>query len=258
MTFEEYILNPMQKQGRVFNAAMREAMRTTYTNKFNNILLREAGKIDYYKFRDKKNNIYFILIKIPSETVPNFYYDVVLKFFAGADIEDAGRSLNRYNLQVFSNDPSFNFTYAYVFRQNGLTIKELDSKLTKPSKTKAPTDTNPEQQVGYVKSLYFAYLYMKQRGLFNANIQWADAEPYSKNRLLELVEDASTKIDDRIREGKKVDTKKKIEVSDNIARKINNANISDAAKSRVVKTTSKVPTIKKTKAINSTTKSKRK
>lgn len=258
MTFEEYILNPMQKQGKVFNATMREAMRSSYTLKFNNILLREAGKMTYYKFKDKKNNIFFILLKIPSEIVPNFYYDVVLKFFTGPDVENAGRSLNKYNMQVFSNDPSFNFTYAYVFRQNKLTIPELDSKLAKLSKKEEPKESNPEQQIGYVKTLYFAYLYMKQRGLFNSEINWADAEPFSKDKLLSLVQDSDSKIEDRIREGKNVDTRKKIEIDKATERKLNRMHISDAAKSRLVTTTSKVPTVKKVKAINSTRKSKRK
>ena len=256
MTFEEYILNPMQKQGKVFNATMREAMRNSYTAKFNNILLREAGKINYYKFKDKKNNIFYILIKIPSEVVPDFYYDVVLKFFAGADIEDAGRSLNRYNLQVFSNDPSFNFTYAYVFKKNGLIIKELEPKLAKLSRTTAPKETNPDEQIGYVKSLYFAYLYMKQRGLFNSTIQWADAEPYNKSRLLELVQDSDSKIQEREREGKKVVTRKKVQVSKDVAKKLDRINISDTAKSKLVTTTKKTPTIKKTKAVNSSKKKK--
>ena len=256
MTFEDYILNPMQKQGKVFNATMREAMRNSYKAKFDNVLLREAGKIDYYKFRDKKNNIYYILIKVPSEIVPDFYYDVVLKFFAGSDVEDAGRTLNRYNMQVYSNDPSFNFTYAYVFKQNNLVIKELEPKLAKLSRTKAPIETNPDEQIGYVKSLYFAYLYMKQRGLFNATIGWADAEPYSKSRLLELVQSADTKIEERIREGKKVDTRKKVQVSKDVAKKLDRINITDTAKARVVTTTKKTPTIKKTKAVNSSKKKK--
>lgn len=256
MTFEDYILNPMQKQGKVFNATMREAMRNSYKAKFDNVLLREAGKIDYYKFRDKKNNIYYILIKVPSEIVPDFYYDVVLKFFAGSDVEDAGRTLNRYNMQVYSNDPSFNFTYAYVFKQNNLVIKELEPKLAKLSRTKAPTETNPDEQIGYVKSLYFAYLYMKQRGLFNATIGWADAESYSKSRLLELVQSADTKIEERIREGKKVDTRKKVQVSKDVAKKLDRINITDTAKARVVTTTKKTPTIKKTKAVNSSKKKK--
>ena len=188
--------------------------------------------------------------------VYSFYYDVVLKFFAGSDIEDAGRSLNRYNMQVYSNDPSFNFTYAYVFKQNNLVIKELEPKLAKLSRTKAPTETNPDEQIGYVKSLYFAYLYMKQRGLFNATIGWADAEPYSKSRLLELVQSADTKIEERIREGKKVDTRKKVQVSKDVAKKLDRINITDTAKARVVTTTKKTPTIKKTKAVNSSKKKK--
>jgi hypothetical protein len=257
MTFEEYILNPMQKQGMVFSAAMREAMRNTYKTKFDNILLREAGKIDHYKFRNKKDNIYYILIKIPSEIVPKFYYEVVIKFWAGSNIEDAGRTLNKYNIEVFSNDPSFNFTYAYVFLKNGLVVKDLVPKLAKLSKKEAPKVTNPEEQVGYVKSLYFAYLYMQQRGVFKV-ITWSDAEEYDKKKLLGLVQDSDSKIDERIREGKKVDTRKKIEVDEKTARKLNNMNISDTAKSRLVATTKKSPIVKKTKAVNSTKKNSKK
>jgi hypothetical protein len=257
MTFEEYILNPMQKQGRVLNATMREAMRNSYTTKFNNVMLREAGKMKYYKFVDKKNNSYYILLRIPSEVVSNFYYDVVLKFFAGADVEDAGRTLNHYNMQVFSNDPSFNFTYAYVFKENGLVISELEPKLANLARKVAPKETNPDHQIGYVKSLYFAYLYMKQRGLFKI-LSWSDAEVYSKNKLVGLVMKADDKIEDREREGKKVDTRKKIEVDKETAKKLNRMNISDTAKARVVTKTKKTPTVRKTKAINSTTKSNRK
>ena len=97
---------------------------------------------------------------------------------------------------------------------------------------------------------------MKQRGLFNANIQWADAEPYNKARLLELVQNADTKIQEREREGKKVDTRKKIQVSKDVAKKLDRINISDTAKARVVTTTKKTPTIKKTKAVNSSKKKK--
>ena len=256
MTFEDYILNPMQKQGKVFNATMREAMRSSYKAKFDSILLREAGKIEYHKFKDEKFNLFYILIKIPSEVVPGFYYDVVLKFFAGADIKDAGLTLNRYNMQVYSNDPSFNFTYAYVFKKNNLVIKELEPKLAKLSRTTAPKETNPEEQIGYVKSLYFAYLYMKQKGLFNTTIAWADAEPYNKSKLLKLVENADTKIEERIREGKKVNIRKKIQVSKDTAKKIDRINISDTTKAKVVTTTKKTPTIRKTKDVTTSKKKK--
>lgn len=257
MTFEEYILNPMQKQGMVFNSIMREAMRTTYKTKFDNILLREAGKINHYKFVNKKENTYYILIKIPSEIVPKFYYDVVIKFFANADIEESGANLSKYNIRVFSNDPSFNFTFAYVFLKNELVIKELVPKLAKLAKKEAPKVTNPEEHIGYVKSLYFAYLFMKERGLFKT-ISWSDAEPYNKDKLLELVQPADSKIDDRVREGKKVDTRKKIQVDKETTKKLNSIHISDTAKSRLVTTTNKTPIIKKTKSINSTTKSRKK
>ena len=77
MTLEQYILNPMGKNNAVLNASTREIMRKTYTSKFDNILLREHGKIEYYLYEDSKNNAYWMDAKIPSETVKNFYYDVV-------------------------------------------------------------------------------------------------------------------------------------------------------------------------------------
>lgn len=249
MTLDEYILNPMQKQGKVFNSVMREAMKADYTHRFNNILLREAGKITYYKYVDKKHDDYYMHIKIPSEVVKDFYYDVVFKFSPSSD--NVSSTLNKYNVFVFSNDPAFNFTYAYVFLKNGLVVKDLIPKLAKLSRKEAPKVTNPEEQVGYVKSLYFAYLYMQQRGFFKL-VTWSDAEEYNKEKLLKLVQDSDSKIDDRIREGKKVDQRKKIEVSEKTARKLNNMNISDTAKSRAVTTTKKSPIVKKTKAVNST------
>ena len=54
MTFEDYINNPMGKGSAVMSAAHREVMRMQYKKKFDNILLREKGKLDYRLFKDSK------------------------------------------------------------------------------------------------------------------------------------------------------------------------------------------------------------
>ena len=48
MTFEQYITNPMGKNNAILSNMVKEAIRADYTRKFNNILLRENGKINYF------------------------------------------------------------------------------------------------------------------------------------------------------------------------------------------------------------------
>ena len=79
MTFQQYIDTPMGKRNAVFS--QRDMYKTMYTEKFNQVFLREAGKINYTTFIDKSKDRYAIHIKIPSETVKDFYYDAVILFY---------------------------------------------------------------------------------------------------------------------------------------------------------------------------------
>ena len=56
MTFNDYIMNPMGKGSAVMSATHRELMRMQYQKKFDNILLREKGKLDYRLFINSTNN----------------------------------------------------------------------------------------------------------------------------------------------------------------------------------------------------------
>lgn len=252
MTFEDYILNPMGKQNAVLSAITRESIRTNYTYRFDNILLREGGKIQYYKYKTS-NNEYIIHIKIPSEPVKKFYYDVVLKFFANDDVKGAGKNLLLYNFQAFSNDPAFVYNHAYVFKMNNLFFTDMTSKMGKRPLKEEPKVKNPDKVVAYVKSIYFAYLYMKNRGLFKT-IAWADAAAYDKKTLLNNVMSCDEKIALREEKEKEINHKKKIVVDDNLANRLSRSKqLSDTDKDRlVVRTTKKVPTVKKIKAVNST------
>ena len=121
MTLEEYIANPMGKNNATFTPLMRESVKKSYKAKFDNVMLRENGKIGYYLYKDNKNNAYYIHLKIPSEVIENFYYDVVFKFFTSSDQDTGGgKNLEKYQVQFFSNDPAFVYTYAYVFAHNDL------------------------------------------------------------------------------------------------------------------------------------------
>lgn len=257
MTLEEYISNPMGKNNATFTPLIREAMKNNYKAKFDNVMLREKGKMGYYLYRDRSNNTYYIHLKVPSETVPNFYYDTVFKFFTTSDNDTGGgKNLEKYDVQFYSNDPAFVFTHAHTFMEKGLFLNELAIRMSKEAIKNKAVEKNPNDSVGYVKSIYFAYLYMQERGLLKT-ISYLSAENFNAVKLASMVMSADLKIALREEEEKKRDKRKKVVVDKDLAKKLNKYDLSDRAKSRIVTTTGKTSTIKKTKAINSTKTSKR-
>lgn len=256
MTIEQYIKNPMG------NAVMsnREMYRKMYMEKLDKLMVRESGKIKYKLYRSSSK--YYAHIKVPSETIKDFYYDVVLEFSKPKDALPTN-DLKKYNVKFFSNDPAFVYTFAHAFIKNDLFIKELSDKMSREAIKKKAEIKNPNNQVGYVKTLYFAYLMMIRKGLFNKMLY---LEKYNEKILKADVEHADTKIAERqkgadiIAKRKKRDKEKlkQITSKDNKSvlsrsQQINLANttnkIRDTKISKAVKTTNKTKTIKKTNTI---------
>lgn len=240
MTFEEYINNPM---GSSILANSREMYRALYTKKFDTVMVRENGKMDYklYKSKDK----FYIYLKIPSEVVEKFYYDVVIEFSPSGKGFDTFKTLDKYKVRFFSNDPSFVFTFAHSFKQNDLFITELSSKMDKYALKHKAEIRNPKDEVSYVKSLYFAFLYTKNRGLLS-KIQFATAPKIDFKELAKEIIDADIKIEQRQelgakpkRERKPVEKKTDRSILGNIGNHINHIGFT--------KTTNKIGTSKTTK-----------
>lgn len=189
MTFLDYINNPMGKDNAVMSN--REMYRAHYMNKFNALMVRERGKFDYTLYKNKDN--YIIHIKVPSETVKNFYYDIVIYFYPKDKSVLSQKSLERYHVKFYSNDPAFVFTFAYAFEKNKLFFDDLIPKMSKSALKDKAKEKNPKNEVGYVKTLYLAYLFMKNQGLFN-KIRYVGAKNYNKKELLASIMDADEKI----------------------------------------------------------------
>ena len=201
ITFNDYIQNPMGKDNAVIsNRSMYARM---YQTKLDKILVREAGKIDIKAFKSKSK--YICYIKIPSEIVPKFYYDTVIEFNPPEGISLDG-SLKNYNVKFYSNDPSFVYTFAHAFIENDIFIKWLTDKMSKEAVKKVAVQKNPQNQVGYVKSLYFAYLIMNKRGYFSKT-RYTD--PYTQESLKKEIEDADKKLQEREDAGKKLADEKR-------------------------------------------------
>lgn len=192
MTFQQYIDNPMGKKNAVFS--QRQMYKDLYTQKFDNLVLREAGKINYTLYIDEKRDRYVAHIKIPSETVKNFYYDAVIYFYTSDAAIHSSPSLNGYNIKFFSNDPAFVFTYLRVFFKNDLFFEDLKPRASKKALREDPKVTNPYETPGYSKILYFAFLFMKGHHLFNKTVFKQEAKPYDKKVLLKMVMDTDEKI----------------------------------------------------------------
>lgn len=186
MTYDQYIQNPMGIKNAVISN--REMYRSMYTEKLNKILVRESGKITYYLYKSKSK--YYAYIKVPSEVIKDFYYDVIIEFSEPKD-KVSDRTLKDYDIKFYSNDPAFVFTFAHAFIKNGIFIDTLKDKMSKEAVKKNADEKNPTNQVGYVKSLYFAFLIMKQRNLFNKLLY---IEKFDEKRIKSMVMNADQKI----------------------------------------------------------------
>ena len=199
ITLLDYIKNPMG--GNVMtNRAMYHQL---YVDKFDKLLVRENGRIEYHLYRDAED--YIIHFKIPSEKIAKFYYDVVFRFTPNSAADKDAKTLNNYSVTFFSNDPSFIFTYANVFIKNKLIMEDLLDKIPAKAKKEPPKETNPKNIIGYVKSFYFAYLVMKQHGLFNKVVFSGNGRRYFKVIFTKQIEHADKKIDERISKGEHKD-----------------------------------------------------
>lgn len=196
MTFKEYITNPSGMGTAVMS--YRKMYEDLYHGKWNLIMTRENGKIDYTIY--KTGNAYYFHIKVPSETVDKFYYDVVVKI----KYDNSTTNLENEPVQFFSNDPSFNYTFAHAFAKHNLHIKELEPKMSKAALNNVAKEKNPQDTIGYVKTLYFAYIAMKEKGLFNKLKVSMEAKQFIPKIFLATIEHTDKKIQERQEEGAKV------------------------------------------------------
>lgn len=215
MTFDQYIVNPMGKSNAVLNATARESIRKDYLKRYDQLLVREKGKIDYKLYYDQKKNIYVAHFKIPSETVEKFYYDTVIEFYTNSNVKQGGVNLMDYDVKFYSNDPAFVFTYAHTFQKNGLFIDELKPKMSKLANKKEAKEKNPGNNIGYVKSIYFAYLTLKRSGIANRDRFESESSSLNFRNLMGQIEDADKKVDARIEAGTKKQHQKTKERKEN-------------------------------------------
>ena len=172
-----------------------------YRGKWDNLLVRENGKIQYVLYCNKTD--YYIHFKIPCETLAKFYYDVVVRLFPNkGNKSKALGSLREYDVQFYSNDPNFVYTFAHAFKTHDMFIKDLEFKMSKLALKKKAEIKNPNDEIGYVKSLYFAYLEMQRLDLFN-KAKWINSASYKSSVWKNTVMHDNDKISEQHKSKKK-------------------------------------------------------
>lgn len=182
----------------------REMYRRLYIDKWDKVMVRETGELNYHLYKAKTK--YYAYIKIPSETIKDFYYDVIIEFTPPEEGIKNDTTLKNYHVRFYSNDPAFVFTFAHAFIKNGMFINQYKDKMSNLAIEQVAKEKNPHNQVGYVKSLYFAYLGMTKRGLFN-KIRYV--EKYNEDHIKEMIMPADMKITLRQEAQKELPIKRK-------------------------------------------------
>lgn len=148
MKISEYLNNPYGKGSAFVN---RNIIYTNLMERYR-ALIKKHRTFTSFIYKDKTN--YYCHIRVPSENIEDMTYDVVIHI-KGSSI------LIKYNdFKVFSNCPSFVFTYAYVFNKNKMVIDFLKGQFDDPVLFDKPEVRNPNRNMGYEKSIFYALNYL--------------------------------------------------------------------------------------------------
>ena len=166
-TINEFLLSP-------FGISSDVNKDSTYNTKYLSFV--SSNKIRLYAVCEIEESFYYH-IKIPSESHKNenYEYDVVIRFFTDDSNIANDTHLRRYNIQFFSNSPSFMYQYAYLYKKEGFLIEALYDKLDADYIDTPPEKTNANMVKSYDKSIYFAckfltdakFKYLEKNGVIN-------------------------------------------------------------------------------------------
>lgn len=246
MKIDEFMKNPMGK-GAVIPGKDQLLMVLDYRLK----LLKEKKGIQIKIYEGEKDVYYHVFI--PSENeYRDVTYDVIIKFKQTEKNEKFDQSYRQYQIEFFSNCPSFTYGYAYVANLNGYLIKELANKYESVVLERPPVSKNPGLIFTYEKSIYFACKYiMENKHMLLKSYVKTYSEKLTKNTFKEikhmnLIEEEYKRADKIAREKKReaklrLDKKTKKLRDEYLEKRENNKQPSSGGVNTVKKTKAKKP-----------------
>lgn len=164
----DFYNNPSGKSSAAINISI---LRKEFDDRYNKI----QTKLRHSTFVVKKNNKIFIIVKVPS-SVDGIEYDVVFEF-KPSDTSIEG-SLSTMPMRIFSNSPSFTFTYANAYMKRDIFIKSCKKKLPTIFSRKAADVKNPYHIISYDFSVYCGLKYLISKKLLTLDalepVQYSD------------------------------------------------------------------------------------
>ena len=155
-TLQSYLHNPAGAGAA--STTMRKAVLDGLYAKYD--ALRKSHKFLSRAYRVGSSIV--LVVTVPSESVEGASYDVAIEF---EDAEKTNNLIDR-KIRIFSNAPSFAFTYAYVMNERELLVPYLRSNLPKKVLSEPPKVRNPDETVNYEKTIVFAMFYIRDNRLF--------------------------------------------------------------------------------------------
>lgn len=156
-----------------------------YHKRYDTLIKEKPKAFRHSIYRTTPGGRIIVHVKVPSETVNNFFYDVLLEL----EPDDKSSKIEDCHVKIFSNCPSFVYTYAYIFyhldtnpddnkpkkSRSGLIIDTLRYKVPRdrllmPGTEKkigsdvldnAPVVRNSHGIPMFDKSLYYAVFYLQ-------------------------------------------------------------------------------------------------
>lgn len=163
LTMKQFLQNPSGSYSASF--ARRDLIIANLEERFAKLYANRKNDFKVKMFRGTNKNEYFFYVQVPSEKYDKLVYDVVIQFIP-VDLNTlSAQNIDNYAMKVYTNDPAFIYTYAYWFNQDGITITNLIDKYPPKSLSDKPVVKNQEGIYGYLKSLYWALLYIKYNEL---------------------------------------------------------------------------------------------
>lgn len=148
-TIKQYFDNPAVVSNTIQNLKL---IRDQYERNCASLMRTNKFKFKIYD-NIKNNNSLIVHVQVPSEKY-DVYYDVLL------EIDISNDNIEKNLFRVYSNCPSFVFTYAYVFNLYGLLIDQFKDKYTSNILNVEPTKKNYFKLINYEKSLFYSLFYL--------------------------------------------------------------------------------------------------
>lgn len=201
--------------GKGDSSTNRTVLRAQLDEKYYKLMKnpRKTFRAFFYKTR---GDVYYIHLIIPTETERTNSYDVVFCFTDTDGSHKTAPSIINYDIKVFCNAPSFAYTFARVYADNDMLIRDLVSKYEKDILRKTPDTRNRYGIINYDKYTYFAAKYLHESRMLNKRTLELRSVTYSKFMMASRVRDLETimmeykKAEKSLKEKQK-DTKKKQE-----------------------------------------------